>query len=200
MEAVDLAAVDDQTVAGQQGVKGASSGLIRISACWWSSHSPTSGNHALYTASLALNSNRSQFGLSDSGRVAARRACSAGVATRSNTPSGSGASGSASIPIAETRGRRADCGGGVAGAMSHTALHPSRPDGCTAHPGQDRHLRITQPAQAGPGTTPHRGIFTPPCRYGVGDDLLLLREQHPTRSARRSTPGFPRQPARSARA
>ena len=40
-----------------------------------------------------------------SGWVVARRSCSAGVAIRSSTPSGSGASGSASIPIAEIRGR-----------------------------------------------------------------------------------------------
>ena len=74
----------------------------------------------------------------------ARRNRSAGVAIRSITPSGSGSSGSASIPMALRSRGGTNSGGCVAGAMGHAAVHTVRPDRGAALARQDRESARTR--------------------------------------------------------
>lgn len=71
-----------------------------MSASGKSNSRPVSGNHTLYTASLALNSNRSQATEGTAARSCGIRARSSCSDTASGMPAGSGRSGSASMPSA----------------------------------------------------------------------------------------------------
>ena len=86
-------------------------------------------------------------------------------------PSGSGASGSASIPIAETCVGYPDARLRRSRRSESDAPHPAGQMGAPPIPGRIGNCGYpTGPGR--PGPTPHDRIFTPPCRYGVGDDLL----------------------------
>jgi hypothetical protein len=66
VETADLAAVDDQTIGRQQGREAPVLWVEKDLSLLVVEPLAGRGNQALYTASLALNSNRSQFGLSGS--------------------------------------------------------------------------------------------------------------------------------------
>ena len=103
VEAADVVAVDDQTIPGQLGGEGLvvwvedDLGLLVVQPL------PDQREPGLIHRLLGGEQQPVPVRAVRPGSVPASRSCSAGVATRSTTPSGSGASGSASIPIAQTR-------------------------------------------------------------------------------------------------